>query len=201
MSTITMSWNDRFALIEHFKPSDAQVLAAFGLTQDELDTARQLKAAGTFQASKNMDMAQYSTVFSSAQLNGPAVTASTAQASSPSKPVETQTSTITSRPLLRQSTATSYARPETATKKVKEPQKRGRKGDRIATALASVPTTQVSAEQFSKEHNVSIAVLRQAKRFLSQMPAEQQAQIGTVCVRQDKATKQLMIWREVATAE
>lgn len=189
---MTLSWNDRFALIEHFKPSDAQVLAAFGLTQDELETARQLKAAGTFRATSNIDMEQFSGVFTNAQLNAPVMTAA-ATAGAVTSTVKQMAATA--RPVVRQTTATTHAKPETATKKSKEPQKRGRKGNKIQLALAAVPTTPVSAEQFSKEHNVSIAVLRQAKRFLAEMPAEVQAQIGNVCVRQD-ATKQLMIWRE-----
>lgn len=195
---MTLSWNDRFALIEHFEPSDPQVLAAFSLTQDELDTARQLKAAGTFRASTGINMEQYSNVFTSAQLNGPMTTiASVASAGVASATTAKQMTTLASRPIARQSTATSHTKPETASKKTKEPQKRGRKGNRIQQALAAVPTTPVSAEQFSKENSVSIAVLRQAKRFLAEMPADMQAQIGNVCVRQDKATKQLMIWREV----
>lgn len=196
MNSLKMSWNDRFALIDHFKPTDAQAVAAFGLTQDELETARDLRSAGTFNATSGMDMTQYSTLFTSVNVAPPV-------AKKPSAVVSTTSSAASSsvKPAAKQSTATSHSKPETATKKSKEPQKRGRKGDRITTALAAVPTTQVSAEQFSKDHGVSIAVLRQSKRFLEKMDPAQQELIGKINVRQDKATKTLMIWREVTKGE
>jgi hypothetical protein len=174
MSKLTMNWPDRFALIKHYSPTDAQVCAAFGLTQDELDTARQLEAAGTFRASANLDVARYANVF-------------TVDGSAP-------TATVTIKP---KSGQTTFVKPETASKKVKVPQKRGRKGDKITVALSAVPTTQTPVDTFISQYGVSLAVLRQAKRFMSKLPADQAAAIGKINVRQDKATKQLMIWREV----
>lgn len=181
MSKVTMSWADRFALINHFKPSDAQICASFGLSQDELDTARTLAAAGAFHATPNLDVAKYGSVFTS---DGSAPTATGVAATPTTKATK--------------GGATTFTRPETAAKKVKVPQKRGRKGDKIAVALGAVPTTQVPVETFMAQHGVSLAVLRQSKRFLSKLPADQAAAIGRINVRQDKATKTLMIWRDQA---
>lgn len=90
--------------------------------------------------------------------------------------------------------------PETATKKSllpKEPKKRGRKGDKITTAFLSVSTVPVCANDFAEQHGISIAVLRQSKRFISTMDANIASQIGNIIVKQDKSTKKLMIWKEV----
>jgi viroplasmin and RNaseH domain-containing protein len=109
-----------------------------------------------------------------------------------SKPASTATTHTTA----VDSTATTHAKPETATKKVKEPQKRGRKGDKITVALTAIPLVPVSVDSFINQYGVSLAVLRQSKRFIAKLDTATQASIGQVNVRQDKTTKQLMIWRE-----
>lgn len=176
MSKVT-SWADRFALIDHFKPSESQICAAFGLTPAEYQTAAGMRAAGTFAANAGLDVAKYADVFNA---SGPtAVSTSTAVV----KPQKGASSSV-------------HAKPESASKRVKVPQKRGRKGDKIATALAAVPTTQVSVDTFMQQHGVSLAVLRQSKRFIAKLDPAVAATIGKINVRQDKTTKQLMIWRE-----
>lgn len=95
-------------------------------------------------------------------------------------------------------TATTHLRPESATKRAKTPQKRGRKGTKISTALLAIPLTPISVSQFQETHPVSVYVLRQAnKRFLPKLDEAKRAEIGTIQVKTDRATKQLMIWREV----
>jgi len=111
-----MSWNDRFALIDHYQPSDDAVCTAFGVEQGELDTARSLRDAGTFVANSQLDVSKYQGVFAS----GNAIkTTKTVKAASGA------------------TTHTKVDKPETATKtvKVKVPAKRGRKGDKITKAL------------------------------------------------------------------
>lgn len=186
MSKSTMSWPDRFAVMDHYSPSDEQIRAAFGLTQDELETARTLRAAGTFAPSTTLDVAKYANIFSATGSQPTATVAPVVSAVQPAGGRSTK------------GTATTHAKPETATKRVKEPQKRGRKGDKIARALAAVPTLQTPVTTFMQQHGVSLAVLRQSKRFIEKLSADQQAAIGKINVRQDKATKQLMIWREEA---
>ena len=209
MSKTMLSWGDRFALIDHYNPTDNQVCSAFGLTQDELDTARSLRDAGTFAATLHFDCGQHATIFSSADnmptmatipvpVGGiaspvpPAVVAP--RVSAPKQPTEK-----TTQPTHRQPTATVHTKPETASRRVKEPQKRGRKGDKISKAFAAVPMTQIPVDAFIVEHGVSLAVLRQSKRFLAAMEPAVAQSIGRINVRQDKDTKQLMIWREVDT--
>ena len=53
----------------------------------------------------------------------------------------------------------------------------------------SAPTAPMPVDAFMKQHSVSLAVLRQAKRFIEKMDPDTQAKIGKVNVKQDKATK------------
>jgi hypothetical protein len=184
---LTLSWPDRFAVIDHYKPSDDRVCSVFGITPDELLIARQLRAHGTIMVNDALDVQRYANVFD--------------QDTSPStRPTSTlvQPNAIrpTAAPTRPAGGSTTYVKPESATKRPKEPQKRGRKGDKIARALASVPTSQVPVDQFIRQHDVSLAVLRQSKRFLDALPVEQRRAIGKINVRQDKSSKVLMIWRE-----
>jgi hypothetical protein len=167
-----ISWSDRFALIDHYTPTDAAICTAFNLTQAELDTARNLRAQGTFVANANLDVSKFSSMF--AAPSTPAVQPAPAKVS----------------------TATVHARPESATKQPKVPQKRGRKGNKITAALQAVTTTPMPVDMFIQQHGVSLAVLRQAKRFVEALPATEAGVIGNVHVRQDRATKQLMIWKD-----
>ena len=128
------SWADRFAIMDHFKPGATQSCSLFNVTPDELTTAQELRAAGTFAPTKNIDMNQYSQYF-------------TAHAMVDSIP----------------SGATTFTKPETANKKFAAPQKRGRKGSNIKVALHAVPSQPVTVDSFMKQHGVSLAVLRQAK--------------------------------------
>ena len=189
--TTNLSWNDRFALIDYFLPSDPQICVAFGLTQDELDTARDLRAAGTFKNTPNFDAIKYDGIFN---VKVPEVVV----APQPTITTPTRPKTTVATQIRPQSQATVHAKPESATRRVKEPQKRGRKGDKIAKALLAVPTSPVSVDAFIAEHGVSLAVLRQSKRFIEGMDATTAQSIGRVNVRQDKTTRQLMIWRETA---
>jgi hypothetical protein len=172
-TTAHLSWSDRFALMDHYQPSDTAIMEAFNLTSDELATARQLRSAGTFKASKTLDVSSYNGIFN----NATAVVKTPAVATKP--------------------TATVHTKPESATKrvKVKVPQKRGRKGDKITSALLAAPTVPTPVDGFMKQHGVSLAVLRQAKRFVEKLDTDTQAKIGKVVVKQDRATKTLMIYR------
>lgn len=86
--------------------------------------------------------------------------------------------------------------PETATFQRKH-KKRGRKGNKIITALYNAPTVPMPIEQYSIEQGVSINALRQHKRFYSQLPIEEQQDIGTIHIKQDRDTKVLMIWKDI----
>lgn len=189
-----LSWNDRFALIDHFHPSDDQICAAFNLSQIELMTARDLKAAGTFNGMSSINFSEYDGLFNS----NPAKIVSSPINSIPltGKPVAVILPPVSA--VKSQTYTTHLAKPESATKRTKPLQKRGRKGSKINSALLSVPLTPVPVDDFIKQHGVSLAVLRQSKRFIEAMGPEAAQKIGKVQVRQDKNTKVLMIWREDA---
>lgn len=172
----TLSWNDRLTILSHYKPTDADAIRVLGVSQSELDVARTQLKAGVFSLSPDLDVDSYEHLF-----------ASTTQTSD-SDSVTSTKSTI------RRTGSTSTTKttaPETATKAVREAKKRGRKGDKILKAFSSIPASPVAAEEFAKSHGVSIAVLRQSKRF------DTTKTVGTVRVKKDKGTKTLMIWREV----
>ena len=183
---LTMSWGDRFAVIDHFTPADSQACTAFGVTQDELDTARTLRAAGTFVATANLDVSKYSNAFVTSDIPTTQPTRGTVHMNTVTKSPTATTHTMPD----------ATTKPETASKPVKQPQKRGRKGDKILKALQSVPTTQMPVDTFIQQYGVSLAVLRQAKRFVAGLDPAQAQTIGKINVRQDKTTKKLMIWRE-----
>lgn len=164
----SLTWPDRLALIDAYKPTDQAICATFGTTPNELTSARGLAATGTIVPSASFDVARYGNPFEPGGMAAP----------------------------VKQPTATVHAMPETAAKRKKIPQKRGRKGDKIAIALRSVPTKPVPVDEFAKSHDVSLAVLRQSKRFIEKLGGDAN-NIGTIYVRQDKESKQLMIWREL----
>ena len=172
----TLTWNDRFALLNHYKPTDAQAIDAFGVTQEELDTARTLVNMGSFlRPNTSLDVTSYSKLFNTNKDNTMSTQNTKRHSTATTTTVKTQT-------------------PMSATKQVPAPKKRGRKGDKILKAFQSIPTVPASATQFAESHGVSIAVLRQSKRF------DQTSDLGAVKVKKDKATKELMIWREAPEA-
>jgi len=176
MGIKNLSWNDYVAIMNHYKPSVEQAAAAFGKTVAEVETAVSLEATGTFVASKTLDVEVYADIFND---DGSIVkpTNSTPSSTSITKPEAAAPVKI-------------EAKAETASKAKKVPQKRGRKGNKIATAFAAIPSTPVAVVDFAKEHNVSVPVLRQSRRF------DSSDAVGKVMVRKDKVTGVLNIWRE-----
>jgi hypothetical protein len=172
-----MNWNDRFAVIDHYSPTDTQIQDAFNVTQDELDTARSLRNSGTFAPNKHLDVSKYGRYFKTSGTSAPTQTVHAG------KPTSTKSS------------ITVHAKPETASKKAKVPQKRGRKGIKISMAFQAITETPVPVDTFMKQHDVSLAVLRQSKRFIKDLDPTVAATIGTINVRQDKTTKKLMVWK------
>lgn len=164
MSKSSLTWNDRLALIQKYSPSDDVICSAFGVTADELRTARDMERAGTFVATTDLDLDAYADLF------GGIKGEKSGGSESITKPESKQP-------------------PATATKKTSTPKKRGRKGDKIIKAFEAIPASATPAESFASNHGVSLAVLRQSKRF-------DRTGTGTVRVKKDKSTKQLMIWRE-----
>lgn len=171
-----LNWSEKMALISHYKPTDEMACTVFGCSKDELAVAQNLQASGTFTAAANIDVGQYAQHFAT---NAVAVERTEAT----SKPVKAQ------RTVTVHSAEAPAEKPVTASKKVKEPQKRGRKGDKIQIAFQAIPANPVPVDAFMRQYGVSLAVLRQSKRF-------DKTGLGPVNVKQDKESKVLMIWRE-----
>lgn len=148
-----LSWSARFAIIDHFNPTDKVICEVFGVDADELNTARELRGKNTIAVDTNIDVSVYGSFFN---------------------------------PKSRR-TATTHTPARTATKA-----KRGKRGNKIDTAFQAVSGTHVSATVFATEHGVSLAVLRQAKRF-------DKTGMAPVHVKKSKETGKLEIWREVVT--
>ena len=159
LKSANMGWGERFAIMEKFNLDDAAATSAFGVSADELSTARELMAAGVISPAHNVDYSAYEQ-----SLRG----VTRPDTDTPPSPT---------------------VKPVTATKPTKTPKKRGRKGDKIAKAFLAVPTDPTDAEAFAAEHSVSMAVLKQSKRF-------DKSGLPPVKVRKDKASGKMMIWRE-----
>lgn len=180
----TLSWNDRFALIDHYQPSDEQACDAFGVTLDELNSARAMRQSGTFSPSDNIDIEAYASMFNqNEQTSTSTATATSASTTKSATSKKSKTSSVTST-----KNSTSKQKSTSSSTSQKRP---GRRGTKIASAFAAVPTTPTDAEAFAKQHGVSLAVLRQGKRFDTHSNDQ-----GPVRVKKDKEKGTLMVWRE-----
>ena len=132
----SLGWGDRLALIDKYEATDEQAAAAFGVGVNEIETARELrKGPGKANMPVEIDLESYENPFEG--IDG---------------------ATAVRMPGTREPA-------ESATAITPEPKKRGRKGTKINEAFAAIGTTPLNAEEFAAERNVSLNVLRQAKRF------------------------------------
>lgn len=159
MSKGNLGWGDRLALIDKFDASNEQASAAFNVPVEEIETAREIhESTGGANMPVNIDLEGYDNPFSE----------------------EVSGATSVRRPGTRKPA-------ETATAVTPEPKKRGRKGTKINEAFQAIGSTPINAEQFAEERDVSLNVLRQAKRF---------DRTGLGRVRVKKVEGQLMVFRE-----
>lgn len=165
----TLSWGERFAVINALNPTDEQIQVALSIDADELATARELLDSGQFTAVKDIDTAPYAEVFDAIAITETEV-------------VKPTRGSVTATRARNRTPAAS------ATRTTRSPKKRGRKGTKIQEAFAAINTTPVSAETFATQHSVSLNVLRQAKRF------DRSGITGRVRVKLVKGT--LSIFRE-----
>lgn len=172
MSDFTnLGWGDRLAIINHYQLPDTQATDVFGVSQDELDTARDMFRAGSLRPSTDLDVEQYGEQLSAL--------------------LDTILNEPTPVPEPTDAPVSAVEKPVTASKPRREPKKRGRKGTKISDAFANVPSEPVELEKFATENSVSVAVLRQSKRF------DKTGLPGNIRIRKNKETGVLMISREV----
>lgn len=176
----SMGWGRRFAIIGEFGLDDTQAQQVFGLEDGELGVARKLMDKGHIRIEQGVDFSQYEPELGNLRSSA-APTTATASATKPAKTVPAKKS------VTKKSVTTN--KPVTATKPKKPKQKRGRKGDKIVRAFNSVPKKPTNAEDFAQKHQVSMAVLRQAKRF------DKSGKAGRVMVKKNRQTGELQIWR------
>lgn len=161
MSNINnLGWGARLALIDRYEATDEQAAATFDVPVEEIETARELRSGG---GSVNMpidiDVEEFGNPFTGSSRPG---------------------STSVRRPGSRKAA-------ETSTRVEASPKKRGRKGSKINQAFSAIGTDPIPAEEFAESQNVSLNVLRQAKRF-------DRTGLGRVRVKKIEGT--LMVFRE-----
>lgn len=158
MNKSSLGWGDRLALIDKFGATVEQAAHAFDVPVEEIETAIDLRnSTGGANMPVNIDLEDYENPFT-----------------------EVSGATSIRRPGTRKPA-------ESATVVTPEPKKRGRKGTKINEAFAAIGTEPVDAEEFAAEHNVSLNVLRQAKRF---------DKTGLPRVRVKKLEGRLRVFRE-----
>ena len=171
LQSANMGWGERLAIIDNFDLSDDQAVSRMGITIEELETARGMANSGVFTTPKDINFGQYVTEL-----------AGTVRPTPKTEDVPTSTVMPTVLP----------APPVTATKPIKQPKKRGRKGSKIVDAFAAIPVEPTNADEFAQQHNVSMAVLKQSKRF------DKTGLGGNVRVKKDRQAGIMMVWREPA---
>lgn len=159
MTKSKLGWGDRLALIDKYEATDEQASAAFSVPVEEIETARELRSGpGGANMPVSIDVENYESPFT------------------------TEVAGATS--IRRPGTRTPA---ETATAVTPAPKKRGRKGTKINEAFAAIGSDPINAEEFATERDVSLNVLRQAKRF-------DRTGLGKVRVKKIDGT--LMVFRE-----
>lgn len=135
------SWQDRLALINEFKMSNADVVATFNTTEKELEIARGLVQKGLIQVPQLTEGLRQQWLMHSNSVDRASVVSP--EPSAP-KIIKVKTQSTTSAP----------------------EKHRGRQTTKIMSAFSKLSTTPVPVELFLKQTGVSKTILRQSKRFL-----------------------------------
>jgi hypothetical protein len=80
--------------------------------------------------------------------------------------------------------------PKSATKVYK---KRGRKGEQVIKAFKAIPTTMVDAEKYAESYGITVASLRQIKRY---DPVKETGQVFVRKILKGENKGKMMVWRE-----
>ncbi len=174
-----LSWNDRFAIIDHFKLEDGPACLLLMVSPHELRLAKGLrKDSGLFDPSTDIDFSQYETqvklandAFDLPENMVPSVFTTEEPKDAPTyEPKDEE--------------------PETPT----PAKRRGRKTRKIKDAFDAIPYEPTPVEQFRTAHGISVSVLRRHKHF------DHRPELGKVNCRlyrlhKDDTEKVLCIWR------
>lgn len=164
-----LSWADRFGILENLTipVTDEDICRVFQVNTQELTVARELRSDGVLRTNPRINHAFYELFFKGETPEFPAATQRVRVLPTPPDMEERRL----------------YA----SQNKVERP--KGRKSNNIDMAFRAIPTVATDVEAFANKNRVSIAVLRQHKRF-DKYP-------GTVFVRKNKQTGVTEIWREM----
>lgn len=165
-----LSWADRFGIVDSMeeRPSDADICRVFKVTEIDLTTARELLNRGVLRTNPRINTEFYSLFF---------------KGETPEFPKTTQRVRVLPLPPDNEERRLFASQNKTV-------RPRGRKSNNIDLAFKAIPTTPCDVEKFAEKHRVSVAVLRQHKRF--------DKCDGTVFVRKNKETGITEVWRETA---
>lgn len=167
-----LCWADRFGIIAGMEvtPSDGDICRVFGVGQDDLANARQLYDQGIIRTNPRINVAFYARFFSGEK---------------PEFPKGEKRVRVLPHPADNEERRLFASQNKTV-------RPRGRKSNNIDLAFKAIPASPVDVEKFAEKHRVSVAVLRQHKRF--------DKYDGTVFVRKNKETGITEVWREAATS-
>lgn len=153
-----LSWSERFAFIDAYKPSMDQIEKTFGVSAEEVVQANLLRVQGVFWSDISIDVISCGNIF-----------------------IDSDPNVV-------------ITRTKSTNRQKKKPNKRGRRGDKIHAAFENIPSDPVNAYDFIAKYDISLPVLRQAKRF------DKTNKIGDIRVKQiinpNTNKKELMVWRE-----
>lgn len=167
-----LSWADRFGIVKSMdeSPTDADICRVFKVTETELVTARELLDKGILRTNPRVNTEFYSLFF---------------KGQTPEFPKTVQRVRVLPLPPDNEERRLFASQNKTV-------RPRGRKSNNIDLAFKAIPTEACDVEKFADKHRVSVAVLRQHKRF-DKYP-------GTVFVRKNKETGITEVWREAEVA-
>ena len=163
-----LSWNQRFAIIDHFELNDQQACAAFGITEPELSMAQKLReSANLWEPDTSLDFSRYEELIKVVK----------PEALKPSK------------------SATQKPKNDTTEKANEATPRRGRKTHKIKDAYEAVPFEPVPVDEFRKQYDVSLSVLRRHKDF-DHLKEKGQVNVRKTYLNRNDEEKVLCIWRE-----
>jgi hypothetical protein len=190
-------WSHRLTIIracdlDLSKPQVVQkVCDVFNIQPDHVDALQNMEASGDWTIDPEFDTSPYVHHFAGAN-DLPALAIPSAEAvAQPTPSQQPAVARPSAKPAMKKDPTAQP--PASASRTPRAPKKRGRKGSKIQKAFQAVPAEPTDAEAFAKKHQVSMAVLRQSKRF-------DKDGVGAVRVKQND-DKVLMIWREMPEAD
>lgn len=168
-----LSWADRFGIMSKMSevPSDDELCRVFRVDPNELRLARICLRDKVFRVNTKIDHSLYESVFKGEEVQFPTFGT-------------TRTRTY---PEFNEADRVLFA----SKREEQKSKQKVRRTNNIDLAFKNIPTDPTPVEVYAEQHRVSVAVLRQHKRF-------DKFQTGVVYVKKNKETGVVEIWREIA---